>query len=524
MPAALKSSKKSVMTSTRKGKIFLVGAGPGDPGLITARGLETLKQAEVVVYDALVNPSLVRLSPARMKIDVGKRHSEKSMPQEKINAILVSLAQKGKKVIRLKGGDPFVFGRGGEELEALCKNKIEFEVVPGVSAGHAVPAYAGIPVTDRRLASQVTYVTGHEDPNKPQSAIDWKSLAKNNGTLVFFMGMNTLKNVCRKLIAEGSDPHKPAAVIERGTLPQQRVIAGNLSNLSAKVMKAGIQTPALTVIGPVVSLGKKFSWFHPGNKSALSGKRVVITRPPSQSSALAGLLEDQGAEVLEFPSIEILPPKSWAGLDRAVKNLKNYDWVLLTSVNGVQSFIDRLKKAGKDARALSGIRIGVIGEATRDMLDKAGLKADFVPKRFTSESMVKELAAEYDLSGLRFLLPRADIAPQKFCRELEAEGAEVTQVEAYRTVPGARERHKKTLQQWVEKKKMDYITFTSSSTVRHFFESFPDSLRTRLKKSGVKMVSIGPVTTGTLKEYGFKPYREAREHTVNGLMEALLNV
>ncbi len=509
-------------SSVSAGKVFLVGAGPGDPGLITLRGLEILRKAEAVVYDALVNPALVRISNASVKIDAGKRHTEKSLSQKDINALIVRLAKQGKSVARLKGGDPFVFGRGGEELEALRKAKIDFEVVPGVSAGHAVPAYAGIPVTDRRFASQVTYVTGHEDPNKPESSMNWKNLAENKGTLVFFMGIQNLKLVCKKLAAEGMSARKPAAIIQWGSLQKQKVIEGNLGNISQKAIRAGIEPPALTVIGDVVRFRKKFSWFKP-QAAKLSGKSVVVTRPRLQSSTLTALLEQQGAEVLEFPSIEILPPKSWAGLDRAIQNLNGFDWVLFTSVNGVQSFMERLKKAGKDTRAFARLKIGAIGEATQAMLEKSGIVADFVPERFTSESMVKEMAARFELAGARLLLPRADIAPEKFCEELGQKGASVVQVEAYRTVPGAQERHKKTLRQWMERKKMDFITFTSSSTVRNFFESFSNGLRGQLKKSRVKMVSIGPVTTETLKEYGFKPWREAREHTVNGLMEAMLH-
>ncbi len=508
----------------KKGRVYLAGAGPGDPGLITVRAFEILRQADAVVYDALVNPSLAACSPAGLKIDAGKRHSGKSLEQEKINALLVRLAKQGKKVVRLKGGDPFVFGRGGEELDALKKAGIDFEVIPGVSAGHAVPAYAGIPVTDRRFASMVTFVTGHENPEKPNSSIHWKSLAQSTGTLVFFMGVGNLKQVCARLIADGADPRKPAIMIQEGSLPGQKVIEGNLKNISARAEKAGIRPPALTVIGDVVRFRKKYDWFKPAERtSKLQGKRVVITRPRAQASSLSELLRGRGAEVLEFPSIEILPPKSWAGMDKAVQNLKEFDWILFTSVNGVQSFMERLKKSGRDARALSGLKIAVIGEATQSLLEQSGLRADFTPRQFTSESLVRELSSRYSLAGRRFFLPRTDIAPLKLCRDLEAKGAKVTQAEAYRTVPGAREAHKKTLRQWVRGKKMDYITFTSSSTVRNFFESFPGGFQKELKKAGVRMISIGPVTTETLKDYGFKPYREAGQHTVNGLVEAMLH-
>lgn len=508
----------------KSGKVFLVGAGPGDPGLITVKGLDVLRAAGAVVYDALVNPFLLGMSQAPQKIDAGKRHGEKSLPQEAINALLVRLAREGKKVVRLKGGDPFVFGRGGEEIEALRKARIAYEIVPGVSAGHAVPAYAGIPVTDRRWASQVTFVTGHEDPSKPQTSLNWKALAGNTGTLVFFMGVGNLDRVCERLIREGCSPQKPAAVIEWGTLPGQKTVEGNVSNLAGKVRKAKLQTPALTVIGDVVRFRRKFDWFRPGKSEAkLSGRTVVVTRPKAQASSLKEMLLGQGAEVLEFPSIGVLPPKSWKPLDDAVRYLRRFDWLVFTSVNGVRAFIERLEKSGNDMRALAHLKIAAIGETTAETLRRAGLKADFVPKKFTSENLVKELAARFPVKGMRFLLPRTDIAPEKMCGDLRSRGARITQVMAYRTVKGAEGRHKKALQRALRSKKMDFVTFTSASTVTNFFESLSKAERRQLKRAGAKMVSIGPVTSETLQRYGFKPYREAKRHTVEGLLEALIH-
>ena len=511
----------------KNGFVSLVGAGPGDAGLITLKGLECLRCADVIVYDSLVNPSLLICNDQAVKIDAGKRHKKENKgpywTQKKINALLIRLARQGKQVVRLKGGDPFIFGRGGEEALALQKAHVKFEIVPGVSAASAVPAYAGIPITDRRFASQVTLITGHEDPLKAESSIDWKALAKNPGTLVFFMGVKNLKAMCLHLMKAGYDPNRSVAVIQQGTLPGQKVVEGTVQNIAARAAKAGLVSPALTVIGEVTRFRKKLQWFSPFSRNLkLQGKVVMITRPKMQSSGLKNLLEQHGAEVLEFPSIDILPPKDWKPLDDAIQEIEKFDWVLFTSVHGVQFFMERLKKNGKDVRSLAGVKIAAIGPATGDVLRDAGIKADFIPAKFTSKSMIFEIKKEFQVQSRRFLLPRTDIAPQKLYRDLEKAGALVMQVIAYRTVKAADSQSKKILRDNLLRKKIDAITFTSSSTVKNFFDGLSEEIKNSLKKKAVRMVSIGPVTSQTLKQYGFKPALEAKEHTVQGIVEMMI--
>lgn len=515
------------MAKNIKSLVSLVGAGPGDAGLITLKGLERLRSATAIVYDSLVNPALLFCNHSNaLKIDVGKRHKKDNTgpywTQKKINALLIKLARKGNQVVRLKGGDPFIFGRGGEEAFALQKAGVKFEIVPGVSAASAVPAYSGIPITDRRFASQVTLVTGHEDPKKPESSIDWKALAQNPGTLVFFMGVQNLKAVCGRLVAAGYDKNKPAVVIQRGTFPDQKIVEGTVNNIGVRAAKAKLVSPALTIIGEVTRFRKKLNWFQPAKNLKLQGKTVLVTRPKAQASALTGLLEQHGAQVLELPSIDILPPKNSKPLDQATRNVKNFDWILFASVHSVRFFMESLKKAGRDARSLAGVKIAAIGPATAEALLEAGIRADFIPAKFTSGAMVSEMKKRFSIKGSRFLLPRTDIAPEELCQSLKAAGAQITQVIAYRTVKADQTGFKKTLRDVLLNKKIDAVTFTSSSTVKNFFDSLSEDLKTRMKHSAVRMVSIGPVTTQTLKTYGFKPWRQAKQHTVQGLVESMI--
>lgn len=511
----------------KAGVVSLVGAGPGDAGLITLKGFELLRSATVIVYDFLINPELLHCNPQALQIDAGKRHKKDNAgpywTQKKINALLVRLARKGHRVVRLKGGDPFIFGRGGEEALALKKAGVKFEIVPGVSSASAVPAYAGIPITDRRFASQATLITGHEDPLKPESSIDWKALAQNPGTLVFFMGVKNLKSMCRHLINAGYDAKRPAAVIQRGTLPEQKVVEGNVGNIAARAAKAKLISPALTVIGEVTRFRKKLSWFDPSSKRLkLHGKTVLVTRPKAQASALTHLLQMHGASVLELPSIEILPPKSFTALNRAVKEIHKFDWIFFASTHSVHYFMETLKKSGRDARALAGVKIAAIGSATAEALYEAGIQADFVPAKYTSQSMIDEMKKKFPINGSRFFLPRTDIAPPELLDFLKKAGARVTQAVAYRTVKTGGAAIKKTLRDCLENKKIDAVTFTSSSTVKNFFDSLSEDLKARMKRRSVRMVSIGPVTTQTLKTYGFTPWRQAKEHTVRGLVESMI--
>ncbi len=495
-----------------RGVVFLVGAGPGDPGLITVRGLEALRTAEVVVFDALANPRLLREARADAElISVGKRGGCHTMKQEEINALLVAKGNEGKRVCRLKGGDPFVFGRGGEEALALAEAGVPFEVVPGVTAGIAAPAYAGIPVTHRGLASSVAFVTGHEDPTKESSDIAWDKLATGVGTLVFYMGVKNLSHIVEQLTSNGLAPETPAAVIQWGTAPQQLTATGTLANIAERA--AGMEAPAVLVVGKVAALRKELAWFE---RRPLFGRRIVVTRARAQASELCQQLEALGAEVVEMPTIRIEPPSDWAPLDQAIAELAAFDWVLFTSVNGVDGFFARLAAAGKDARALP--RVAAIGPATAERLAGHGIRPDCQPDRFTGAELVAALAARESLSGKRVLLPRAADVPETVRTGLEAAGAVVREVDAYRTIVGG-QADEETLRR-VLAGEVDAVTFTSSSTVRGFVDALGRE-RLAALPSSVRLVSIGPVTTATARELGLAIAAEAEAHTIAGLVAAL---
>lgn len=504
---------------SRKGIVYLVGAGPGDPGLLTVRGLALLRQADVVVYDALVNSVLLDEAPRAEKIYVGKnirrKNSSGYVRQEKINDLLFRLASKGMKVVRLKGGDPFVFGRGAEEAAHLRMRKIPFEVVPGITAGIAVPAYAGIPVTDRRFSSLVTFVTAHSDEGRGQK-LDWRSLAALKGTLVFFMSTRNLAAVTDSLQKNGLSSQTSAALIEWGTLPKQRVLAGTLGTIGLQARRAGVGPPSVLVLGEVARLRKILSWYRSG---PLAGKTVMITRAKEQSAVLKQALEKEGARVLEFPCIRILPPKSASLIDRALKNLESFDWVFFTSPNGVSFVQDRLQdlEAGD---SFAKVRIAAVGPATKKELEENGIRVDFVPSRFTTWEMARQFTRKHSVKGLRILLLRADIASSDLRHFLKAAGAVVKEITAYRTLPERSPKWKHALQDCVKNQKIDYVTFTSASTVRSFFRSIPRTLRSKLKN---RCVSIGPATSEALSHFGLRPFREARVHTLQGLVVELLN-
>lgn len=510
------------MTRTKNklaGKVYLIGAGPGAPGLLTLRGAALLRNADAVVYDGLVSPELLRLAADAEKFYAGKYRipgKGHCVNQNQINSLLGKLGKQGKKVARLKGGDPFVFGRGGEEASYLKKAGIPFEVVPGVSAGFSVPAYAGIPVTDRRFASSAAFVTAHENPEKKENRADWDSLAKFSGTLVIFMGIKNMARITKKLVAKGKSPKLPASVIEWGTLPGQRVVTGTLANIARKAVEAGLHSPALTVIGEVNQLRCELNWF---DERPLSGKTVLITRASHQAGSLQEQLEEKGAQVLAFPVIEILPPADWEETDAAVGEFENFDWIVFTSANGVEFLFRRIEALGKDSRIFAGKKIAVIGEATADALAKHGLRADLIPETYTAEGLAE--AFRHLRVGCRsFLLARTDIAPPYLREELSRMGARVKDLTVYRTVrtEDKEKSRKKQLEKWLGERKIDFITFTSSSTVKHFFEALTPAQKKKLKS---KFISIGPVTSGTLKEYGMKPYREAKTHTISGMVEAM---
>ena len=487
--------------------VYLVGAGPGDPGLLTARALELIAAAEVIVYDRLIpEQALAGARPDATLIYAGKEGGGASMPQEEIERLLLEHGAGGRLVVRLKGGDPFVFGRGGEEAEALLAAGIEFEVVPGVTAGVAAPAYAGIAVTHRELASAVAFVTGHEDPEKPESALDWQALASFPGTLVVYMGVRRLDAIGERLIASGRDPDEPAALVQRGTLPDQRAIVGTLSTIARLAEEEGIRAPAIAVFGAVAALRERLAWFE---RRPLSGVTVAITRAREQASAMGAQLRALGAGVVEAPAIRIVHT------DGPAPDLSRYDLVCLTSENGVEALFGRLERAGRDARAFAGARVAAIGPGTARALARHGIRADIVPDRFVAEGLVDALAAT---PVDRALIARAASARDVLPDALRERGAEVDVVAIYETVVEPLDPESLTAVAGA-----DYLTFTASSTVTNFLAAFDD-------RDGVladshrrpRIVSIGPVTTGTLREHGLEPDIEALTHDIDGLIDALV--
>ncbi len=494
------------------GRVYLVGAGPGDPGLITARGLEVLRRAQVVVYDRLVNERLLAEAPGGAElVYAGKGPEGHVMEQDEINRLLVRRGAEGRLVVRLKGGDPFVFGRGGEEALALAAAGVPFEVVPGVTSAIAVPAYAGIPVTHRDMASSFAVITGREDPAKEWSRIRWDRLAGGVGTIVVLMGVESLDETVARLVEHGLPWSTPVAVIEGGTEPRQRTVAGVLDDIVQRAREARLRPPAVTVVGEVVRLRERLRWF---DNRPLFGRRVLVTRSRAQASALSRRLEELGAEAIEVPAIEVRPPEDWLPLDRAIARLPEFAWIVFTSVNAVDSFFGRLDAAGRDARALAGVRVAAIGPATAEALRARGLRADYAPQRFTTEALAQGLAVT---PGARVLLPRADIAPEELVRDLTARGAAVEQVVAYRTVTpeGSRELAREALAGG----RVDMVTFTSSSTVQNLVSLLGKEARALL--SGVPVASIGPATTRTAERLGLRVAVTAREHTIPGLAEAV---
>ena len=495
------------------GKVILVGAGPGDPGLITLRGVRALGQADLVLYDRLANPALLaHVAPGVEVRYVGKEPDTPGERQANVNQVLVSEAKQGKTVVRLKGGDPFVFGRGGEELEALVEAGIPFEVVPGVTSAVAAPAYAGIPVTHRGLAAAFTVVSGSEDPDKPGPPLDWAALAKTPGTLTLLMGVRRLGEITAALVRHGRAADTPAAVIQWGTLPAQRTVRGTLADIAERAAGAGVGSPAVTVIGEAARLGERLRWF---DRAPLFGLRVLVTRPRQQMSALSRLLSEHGAESVEAPAIEIAPLENTVELDAALATLEAFDWVVFTSVNGVAAVFERLASQGRDARAFGTARVAAVGSATAEALAERGIAADYVPRIFTTAAIADGLSG-IDLRGKRVLLPRADIAPPALADALQARGAETASVAAYRTLKpaDADARTRAALGSGT----IGAAAFTSSSTVRNLVEALDGDVRLL---DGVMIASIGPVTSAAAREAGLRVDVEAPVHTVAGLVEAM---
>ncbi|MGH2890030.1 MAG: uroporphyrinogen-III C-methyltransferase [Solirubrobacteraceae bacterium] len=482
--------------------VHLVGAGPGDPGLMTARALELIARADVIVHDRLIPATALDGARADAQvIYVGKEGGGPSVSQDEIGRVLVQHGTAGREVVRLKGGDPFVFGRGGEEAELLREAGIAFEVVPGVTAGVAAPAYAGIPVTHRDAASAVAFVTGHEDPAKPETALDWEALARFPGTLVVYMGVGRLAEIAQALVRGGRPESEPAAVVERGTLPGQRVVTGTLATIAAAAEGEGVRAPAIALFGPVAALRRNLTWLE---ARPLAGVTVAVTRARAQASALAARLDELGAEIVQAPAIRIQP------LDGEAPDLDAYDLVCLTSPNGVACLFERLDRAGLDARALAGTRIAAIGPGTAAALRDRGLVADVVPERYVAEGLVDALAS---VPVTRALIARAARARDVLPDALRARGAEVDVAALYETVAEPipeRERARIAA--------AGYVTFTSSSTVEFFCESAGAGALER-----PRVVSIGPATSDALRARGREPDVEASSHDIDGLVQALLD-
>lgn len=498
-----------------RGKVYLIGAGPGDPGLLTLKGKRCLEEADVVVYDYLANPRLLRYArPEAELIFVGKQAGRHTLPQEEIGRLLVERATQGKVVARLKGGDPFIFGRGGEEAEELVAAGIPFEVVPGVTAAVAAPAYAGIPLTHRDFTSTVAFITGHEDPTKEATSIAWDKIATGIGTLVFFMGVGQLPEIAGKLVSHGRSPDTPAALIRWGTRAEQEVVTGTLADLPEKCR--GIKPPALIVVGEVVALRDKLRWFE---AMPLAGKRILITRTREQASTFAAVLEAAGAEVVEFPTITIVPPDTWGPLDAAIGRLREYQWVIFTSSNGVRFFWERLRHAGRDVRDLHGITVCAIGPATAAALSGLGVRADLVPAEFKAEALVEAIGAfTGGIRGARVLLARAAEAREVLPEELTRLGAQVDVVPAYRTIRSGPEAE--PVRAMLRDGNIHAVTFTSSSTVTHFLELVGEEARDLLRR--VVVASIGPITAETAARHGIPSDIVPEKYTIPALAEALV--
>jgi uroporphyrinogen III methyltransferase / synthase len=485
--------------------VYLVGAGPGDAGLLTLRAAELIASADLIALDALVSKDIVARIPSTAEVVyVGKRASAHALPQDQINQLLIAEARKGKRVVRLKGGDPFVFGRGGEEAEELLAAGVPVEIVPGISSSIAGPAYAGIPVTHRAYSTSVTLVTAHE-ADSGSTGIQWEALAKLDGTIVFMMGFANLPVICHKLIEHGMSGTRGCAVISKATRFDQRTVAGTLRNIEALVSEAKLETPALIVVGDVVKLHDTLNWFE---SKPLFGKRIVVTRAREQASELKRLLQEAGADVLQFPTIEIAPPETWDSLDVAVD--EKFDWLVFTSTNGVGAFFSRLLAKGKDVRALAGTKIAAVGSATADDLRARGVLPDLVPERFLSTELLPLMAE--DQRGIRTAVVRAADGRDELLDELRRRGGEVHLAVAYRTV--AVDANLDELRGLIDAGAVDIVTFTSASTVDNFFA--------KLAPGRALLASIGPTTSEAIRKHGHEPGIEAANATVAALRDAIV--
>ena len=499
------------MAKTISGKVYLVGAGPGDLGLVTLRAKECIESADVIVYDHLANPEM--LGWARDDAEIiyaGKKAAAHTLSQDEITKLLVEKASEGKKVVRLKGGDPFVFGRGAEEAKAIAGAGIPFEIVPGITSAIAGPAYAGIPVTHRNENSHVTFFTGHEDPSKLESAIDYSALAQLGGTQVMLMGVERIAQITREMLAKGVRPNLPVALVRWATTGRQKTLTGTLENIAQRVVEAGFESPAVAVFGDVVELRNSLNWYE---RRPLSAKRIVVTRTRKQAGALTAQLRALGADVIELPTIRIEPPTDLREFGELVQDAHTYDWIVFTSPNGVDAFFEMFFKLYDDAREIGGAKIAAIGPATAQRVRDFHLHVDLQPEEFVAEAVVREFQRQGGVENLRILLARAEKARDVLPKDLSKLGAIVDEAFAYRTVPetrdvtGARRR--------LVDEGADLITFTSSSTVENFL-----ALGLPWPK-GMQVASIGPITSKTARDNGLKVDVEARRHDITGLVEAI---
>jgi uroporphyrinogen III methyltransferase/synthase len=503
-------------SSIHKGFVYLIGAGPGDPGLITVKGRDCIARANVILYDYLANEQLLaHAAPDAELIYAGKIGGAHNHEQWQINELLVEKALQGKVVARLKGGDPFVFGRGGEECEALVANHIPFEIVPGVTAGIGAAAYAGIPLTHRNFTTSVAFVTGHEGHDKEASGIDWERLSLGSGTIVFYMGIKNLPLITANLIANGRPPDTPVALIRWGTRPDQEVLTGVLADIADKARKADFKAPAITVVGEVVNLRDKLRWF---DNRPLSGRGILVTRAADQSGAFAELLSAHGARVIECPTIKIVPPTDWSGLDDALASLSGFQWLIFSSVNAVHYFFARLAEKGMDSRALGPVRVCAVGPQTATALSAHGITADMTPKDYKAEGVVAAFQ-DMEITGRRILFPRADRAREVIPAGLAALGADIAAPVAYRNV--VPDSLPSKVIKALEEGRIHCVTFTSSSTASNLADLLGENRLLRLLE-GVAVAAIGPVTARTCRELGLTVAIESKEHTLPALTKEIV--
>ncbi|QXM05660.1 uroporphyrinogen-III C-methyltransferase [Crassaminicella indica] len=498
------------------GKVFLIGAGPGDYKLITLKGIECIKNADVVLYDRLASSKLLKFAREDVElIYVGKAPNNHAYTQKEINALLVKKALEGKNVARLKGGDPFVFGRGGEEAKELKENGISFEIVPGITSAISVPAYAGIPVTHRNVSSSFHVITGNEDPTKEEKAVDYEALAKLEGTLIFLMGVKNIEKICQSLIKYGQSPSRPVAVIMKGTTTEHKMIKGTLNNIHEKVIENGLKNPSIIIVGEVVNLSDVLRWYE---DKPLFGKKVLVTRTRQQASYLSKKLEALGAKAVEFPTIKIEHPECFDEIDKAIKAVEKYKWIIFTSVNGVTAFFDRMKNLKIDIRKLLGAKLVAIGPATAKALEDKGFIIEYIPEEYRAEAIIDGLKDKIK-EGEHILLPRADIAREILIEELKKLGAIVDNIHIYRTVIPKNDQDK--LISILKDENIDVITFTSSSTVKNFMNILGENNKMLLK--GKRIASIGPITEKTARKHGLEVDIQAKEFTIDGLVKAINN-